>query len=82
MQMAENKSGSFEASLDRLTAIVKELEDPGVNLERSVELFKEGRGLVTLCEDLLKNAETTLRAADGSTAAPATFRPVEDEQPF
>jgi exodeoxyribonuclease VII small subunit len=81
--MAENKSGSFEASLDRLTAIVKELEDPGVNLERSVELFKEGRGLVTLCEDLLKNAETTLRAADGSAAAPATIgRPAEDEQPF
>jgi exodeoxyribonuclease VII small subunit len=76
--MAEKTAGTFEASLDRLTAIVKELESEGVDLERSVELFREGRGLVTQCEALLKNAETTLRAADGEAAAPATV----DEQPF
>ena len=81
--MTENKSRSFEASLDRLTAIVKELEGEGVDLERSVELFREGRTLVTHCEALLKNAEETLRSADGSAAIPATVdRPVEDEQPF
>jgi exodeoxyribonuclease VII small subunit len=81
--MAETTARSFEASLDRLTQIVKELESEGVDLERSVELFREGRTLVTHCEVLLKNAETTLRSADGEAAAPATIdRPVEDEQPF
>jgi exodeoxyribonuclease VII small subunit len=81
--MAENKSGSFEASLDRLTAIVKELEGEGVNLERSVELFREGRTLVTHCETLLKNAEATLRSTEATTAAPVTLeREPEDEQPF
>jgi exodeoxyribonuclease VII small subunit len=81
--MVENKSRSFEASLDRLTAIVKELEGEGVDLERSVELFREGRTLVTHCETLLKTAEQTLRSADGTAAAPATLeRPPEDEQPF
>jgi exodeoxyribonuclease VII small subunit len=81
--MVENKSRSFEASLGRLTEIVKELEGEGVDLERSVELFREGRELVTHCETLLKNAETTLRSADGAAAAPATIdRPAEDEQPF
>lgn len=62
--MADGKSGSFEASLTRLEAIVKELEGDGVDLERSVELFREGRTLVKRCEDLLKNAEETLRATD------------------
>jgi exodeoxyribonuclease VII small subunit len=81
--MAEPTARTFETSLDRLTAIVKELESEGVDLERSVELFREGRTLVTHCELLLKNAETTLRSADGDAATPATSdRPAEDEQPF
>jgi exodeoxyribonuclease VII small subunit len=84
--MAENTANparTFESSLDRLTAIVKELEGEGVDLERSVQLFQEGRTLVTHCEALLKNAETTLRAADGNAAGPATIgRAVDDEQPF
>jgi exodeoxyribonuclease VII small subunit len=80
--MAENKSRSFEQSLDRLTAIVKELEGEGVDLERSVELFREGRTLVTHCETLLKSAEATLRSTDAA-AAPAEFEPEPvDEQPF
>jgi exodeoxyribonuclease VII small subunit len=81
--MAENKSPSFESSLDRLKAVVDELERESVDLERSVELFKEGRTLVARCEALLKNAEETLRTADGSAATPAAEddRP-DDEAPF
>ena len=48
--MAENKSSSFENSLDRLKAVVDELERESVDLERSVELFREGRTLVARCE--------------------------------
>jgi exodeoxyribonuclease VII small subunit len=70
--MAENKLTSFESSLDRLRAVVDELERESVDLERSVELFKEGRTLVARCEALLKNAEETLRAADGTAASPGT----------
>lgn len=68
--MAENKSSSFESSLDRLKAVVDELERESVDLERSVELFKEGRTLVARCEVLLKNAEETLRATNGAASAP------------
>lgn len=68
--MAENKSSSFESSLDRLKAVVDELERESVDLERSVELFKEGRTLVARCEVLLKTAEETLRAANGAANAP------------
>lgn len=85
--MAENKSSSFESSLDRLKKVVDELEAESVELERSVELFQEGRTLVARCEALLKNAEETLRAADGNTAAPSVaVRAGDDErldeQPF
>jgi exodeoxyribonuclease VII small subunit len=80
--MAENKSSSFESSLDRLKAVVDELERESVDLERSVELFREGRTLVARCEALLKAAEETLRAADGNAAAPALSEPAADDAPF
>jgi exodeoxyribonuclease VII small subunit len=81
--MADQKAASFEASLDRLNKIVKELEGDNVDLEHSVALYQEGRALVAHCETLLKNAETTLRAADGSAALPAAAeRATDDEQPF
>ena len=78
--MAENKSTSFESSLDRLRAVVDELERESVDLERSVELFREGRSLVARCELLLKTAEETLRTADGTAAASAPER-ADDERP-
>jgi exodeoxyribonuclease VII small subunit len=78
--MAENKSRSFETSLGRLEAIVKELEGEGVDLERSVELFKEGRALVAHCEGLLKNAEETLRVADGTAPAPGPSERFDDDE--
>jgi exodeoxyribonuclease VII small subunit len=79
--MAENKSSSFESSLDRLKAVVDELERESVDLERSVELFKEGRTLVARCEALLKGAEETLRAADGTASAVSTERGDDGERP-
>lgn len=83
--MAENKSASFEASLARLREVVDELEKESVDLERSVELFKEGRALVSRCEVLLKNAEETLRAADGAATGAAAARGDDDrndDSPF
>jgi len=79
-RMAENKSTSFEGSLDRLRAVVDELERESVDLERSVELFKEGRTLVARCEALLKSAEETLRAADGTAAAPGTSERADNDE--
>ncbi len=77
--MTENKSASFENSLDRLKAVVAELEGENVELERSVELYKEGRTLVLRCETLLKTAEETLRTADGAPASPAIPTPPDED---
>jgi exodeoxyribonuclease VII small subunit len=69
--MPENKSASFEASLARLQEIVTELEGEQVDLARSVELYREGRALVTRCEELLGDAEKALRdAGNGVTTVP------------
>jgi exodeoxyribonuclease VII small subunit len=70
--MADDKSTSFEGSLQRLEAIVKALETEEPALERAVMLYREGRGLVDRCEGLLKNAQAAIDAVN----APA--RSLED----
>jgi exodeoxyribonuclease VII small subunit len=85
--MPDNKSASFEASLARLQEIVTDLEREGIDLERAVALFDEGRTLVAQCEKLLASAEERLRqgvaAADAPPAtAEADEAPETEDIPF
>ena len=61
--MAENPTGakpveSFEACLDELEKVVKELEGGDLSLERSIELFERGVTLSETCRKQLEEAET------------------------
>jgi exodeoxyribonuclease VII small subunit len=76
--MAENKAASFEASLKRLEEIVQALEGDAVSLDRSVELFQEGRELARRCEALLRTAQETIDSAVAGTAA--AHAPAADAQ--
>jgi exodeoxyribonuclease VII small subunit len=68
--MADDRSVSFEGSLQRLEAIVKALETEDPELERAVTLYREGRDLVTRCEGLLKNAQAAIDAVNAPAARP------------
>jgi exodeoxyribonuclease VII small subunit len=48
----------FEAGLDELEKIVKELEAGDLPLERALELFEKGIGLSQTCRKQLEEAET------------------------
>jgi exodeoxyribonuclease VII small subunit len=87
--MAENKAATFEGALKRLEEIVHQLEGDAVSLDRSVELFQEGRELARRCETMLKTAQETIDAAVAGTAPAALSKaPGEsdaellDELPF
>ena len=54
---------SFEEKLDRIDAIVKELEGGRTDLDRAVALFKEGKTLTRECETLLKSAQEQIERA-------------------
>lgn len=51
---------SFEAGIQRLEGIVKELEQRDVPLENALSLFREGVGLVQHCNALLDKAEQVM----------------------
>ena len=69
--MAE-RSKTFEASMERLEAIVRQLEQGNVPLEESLKLFQEGTKLVQGCTKLLDKAELEvvklMKTADGTPA--------------
>ena len=74
------KSKTFEASMERLETIVRQLEQGNVPLEESLKLFQEGTALVQYCTKLLYGAETEIvklmKTADGT---PAETEYVRDE---
>jgi exodeoxyribonuclease VII small subunit len=88
--MAENKAATFEGSLKRLEEIVHQLEGDAVSLDRSVELFQEGRELARRCEMMLKTAQETIDAAVAGAAPAALSKApgeteaelLDDELPF
>ena len=69
--MAE-RSKTFEASMERLEAIVRQLEQGNVPLEDALKLFQEGTALVDTCGKLLDKAELEvvklMKTADGTPA--------------
>lgn len=61
---------TFEASLNELERIVKQLEDGDMPLEESLKLFEDGVRLSRECRERLTNAErrieVLMKEADGS----------------
>lgn len=77
--MAEQTRGAFEQKIARLEDIVKELENGNVELDRAVQLFKEGKALSAECEALLKSAQQQI---DRAMEQPAATEIPDDEVPF
>jgi exodeoxyribonuclease VII small subunit len=52
---------SFGAELERLEAIVRELENSDIDLDRALELFEEGVGRLKGARKLLRESELTVK---------------------
>ncbi|MBZ5513541.1 MAG: exodeoxyribonuclease VII small subunit [Acidobacteriia bacterium] len=79
------KSGkveSFEKNLERLDAIVRQLEDAELPLEKALQLYEEGMKLSEVCHQQLEEAEgrveILMKKAGGKVAA-EPFAPEESE---
>lgn len=51
----------FEDKLARLEEVVRLIEDQDTPLEKAVELYAEAAKLASECNEILKNAELTLK---------------------
>ena len=74
------KSRSFEKSIERLDAIVRDLEQGNVPLEKALKLFQEGTELVGSCDAMLTEAELqVVRLMKGADGAPVEMEYKRDE---
>lgn len=76
--LGEEKSAtSFEAGLQELELIVKEMESGDLPLERALELFEKGMRLSETCRKQLEEAETRIEMLlrKGDKVQPEPMRP-------
>jgi exodeoxyribonuclease VII small subunit len=57
MKNGQEQGRTFEASLEALEQIVRQLEDGDLPLEKSLELFEQGIRLSRECQERLSQAE-------------------------
>jgi exodeoxyribonuclease VII small subunit len=76
---AANGSGpSFEEAIERLQAIVEELESGGLSLEDSIARYEEGMRLSKRLTQTLEEAEKRIdRLIGGDGETPPTTEPME-----
>ena len=76
------KPESFEKNLERLDAIVRQLEDADLPLEKALQLYEEGMKLSEVCHKQLEEAEgrveILMKKAGGKVVA-EPFAPEESE---
>jgi len=77
MPEEKERSLSFEASLEELERIVKELEKGDLPLEQSLALFESGMQLSSECKRQLEEAETRVEilTKKGAEFVPVPFNP-------
>lgn len=77
MPEEKTSSRSFEASLEELERIVKELEKGELPLEQSLALFESGMRLSAKCKKQLEEAESRVEILmkRGSEVVPVPFQP-------
>lgn len=78
--MAKQQKLTFEASMQRLDEIVKQLEKGDVPLDASLALFEEGSHLLKTCNEMLDTAEQkVVQLKKGGDGAPVEL-PFETEE--
>jgi exodeoxyribonuclease VII small subunit len=74
-----DKTVDFEKSLERLEAIVEEMESGDLSLEQMIKHFEEGSKLVTLCSGKLNEVEQKIEklVKKGGVLTTEPFKPEE-----
>jgi len=75
------KSESFEKNLERLDAIVHQLEDADLPLEKALQLYEEGMKLSEVCHQQLEEAEGRVEVLTKKAGGKVVAEPFEPGEP-
>ncbi len=74
------KQASFEANLERLDTIVRQLEDADLPLEKALQLYEEGMKLSEVCHKQLEEAEGRVEILRKRAGGKLVAEPFEAEE--
>ncbi|MEJ2007134.1 MAG: exodeoxyribonuclease VII small subunit [Acidobacteriota bacterium] len=74
------KPESFEKNLERLDAIVQQLEDVNLPLEKALQLYEEGMKLSEVCQKQLQEAEGRIQVLTKKAGGKIVAEPFEQEE--
>jgi exodeoxyribonuclease VII small subunit len=78
-QSKSDKVPNFEANLDRLDNIVRDLEDADLPLEKALQLYEEGMKLSEVCHKQLEEAEGRVEILRKRVGGKVVAEPFETE---
>lgn len=73
------KPESFEKNVERLDAIVRQLEDADLPLEKALQLYEEGMKLSEVCQKQLQEAEGRIQVLMKKAGGKIVAEPFEEE---
>lgn len=74
------KADSFEKNLDRLDAIVRQMEDADLPLEKALQLYEEGMHLSEVCHKQLEEAEGRVEVLMKKAGGKVVAEPLKPEE--
>jgi exodeoxyribonuclease VII small subunit len=74
------KPESFEKNLERLDAIVRQLEDADLPLEKALQIYEEGMKLSEVCQKQLQEAEGRIQVLMKRAGGKISAEPFEHEE--
>lgn len=78
-QKTEKTEPGLEASMNRVSEIVAAMEGGGLPLEKLIDHYEEGIGLVKACREKLDSAEKRIQLINRTAGAAATLSDFEGE---
>jgi exodeoxyribonuclease VII small subunit len=58
---------NFETALTQIEEIIERFEEETINLDNSIELYKQGTELIKLCQDKLNSVEQQIKILNQDT---------------
>ncbi|MGD1158699.1 MAG: exodeoxyribonuclease VII small subunit [Terriglobia bacterium] len=74
-----DKPEPFEKNLERLDAIVRELEDADLSLDKALQLYEEGMKLSEFCHKQLEEAEGRIEILSKKAGGKVVAEPFDSE---
>ena len=77
MKHEEFENLSFEEALQKLEAIVRDLEGGRIKLDDAVEAYEKAVALKKICEEKLKSAQLKIEKIEVSPEGEVTLQPLD-----